>query len=207
MNIINGAILFGTPIRARVVAGASLGLIGITLVFWPEFTVVEISTSVLVGLGLAVIATWFASLGNMAAVGNQRAGLGVVETNAYGMTYGAALTVTAALMLGAELRFDWSLSYVGSLVYLAVVGSVIAFGCYLSLLGRIGADRGAYAGVLFPIVALMLSTLFEGYRWSAPAVIGVAMVLVGNLLVLARVVRSGPNTAESTTTHARFDGA
>ena len=173
-----------------MLAGASLGLVGITLVFWPEFRAFSASSAIMIGVGLALVATWFASLGNIASLRNQRARLGVIESNAFGMTYGAALTTIVALVIGVEFRFDWSLSYVGSLAYLSVIGSVIAFGCYLSLLGRIGADRAAYAGVMFPIVALALSTLFEGYTWSGPAFIGVAMVLAGNLLVLTRTKQS-----------------
>lgn len=186
MNIFNGAILLRTPIRAHVLAGASLGLLGITLVFWPEFRAFSASSETLVGVSLAIAATWFASVGNVASLRNQRANLGVIESNTFGMAYGAALTTIVAWGVGAELRFDWSLSYISSLIYLSVVGSVIAFGCYLSLLGRIGADRAAYAGVMFPIVALVLSTLFEDYTWSGPAFIGIALVLAGNLLVLVR---------------------
>ncbi len=185
MNIMNAALLFSTPVRLGVVAGASLGLIGIVLVFWPELAAFQASSAGLWSIGLSVVATWVASLGNMAAVNNQRRGLPVIETNAFGMAYGAAFTIAVAISIGAELRFEWSLSYVGSLAYLSVFGSVIAFGCYLSLLARIGADRAAYAAVLFPIVALALSTVLEGYQWSVPAVLGVGMVLIGNLLVLA----------------------
>lgn len=190
MNIVNGAMLLGTPIRARVLAGASLGLLGITLVFWPEFQAFSASSAIIVGVSLALVATWFASLGNMASLRNQRTGLGVIESNTFGMAYGAALTTIVALVVGVEFRFDWSLSYVGSLAYLSIVGSVIAFGCYLSLLGRIGADRGAYTGVMFPIVALVLSTLFESYTWSGPVFIGVVMALAGNVLVLSRTKQS-----------------
>jgi drug/metabolite transporter (DMT)-like permease len=190
MNIVNGAILLGTPISARVLAGASLGLLGITLVFWPEFRAFSASTATILGVSLAVAATWFASLGNIASLRNQRASVGVIESNTFGMAYGAALTTIVALAVGVEFRFDWSLSYVSSLAYLSVIGSVIAFGCYLSLLGRIGADRAAYTAVVIPIVALVLSTLFEGYTWSSPAFIGVAMVLAGNLLILTRSKQS-----------------
>jgi len=189
MNIVNGALLFRAPVRARVAAGAALGLGGIALVFWPELSALRLSGAALTGLALSVLATWVASLGNMAAVATQRRGLPIIEANALGMTYGAALTVLAALWSGAEPRIEWSLPYLGSLVYLAVFGSIIAFGCYLRLLRTIGADRAAYTSVLYPIVALALSTLFEGYRWSAPAIAGVAMVLLGNLLVLGPMGR------------------
>jgi len=94
------------------------------------------------------------------------------------------------------LHFEWTVSYVGSLLYLAIFASVLGFTFYLTLLGRIGADRAAYATVLFPIVALTLSTVFEGYEWTMLSLIGVVVVLAGNLLVLSRlgapgVVRAG----------------
>jgi len=184
MNILNGALLFRTPIQGRVVLGALFGLTGIGLVFAPELISVALDQGVLHGLLLSLLATYSASLGNMAAVHNQRRGIPVVQSNAYGMLYGTLLTSMWALLAGVELRFDWSPSYVGSLVYLAVFASVLAFGCYLTLLQRIGAARAAYATVLFPVVALGVSTALEGYQWTPLAVGGVALILGGNVLVL-----------------------
>ena len=102
------------------------------------------------------------------------------------MAYGTLLLSLFVLVRGASFGFDPRLPYVGSLLYLAAFGSVVAFACYFALLGRIGPERSAYATVLFPIVALIISTLFEGYQWSAAALAGVALTLVGNLLVLSR---------------------
>ncbi|MFQ5994686.1 MAG: DMT family transporter [Acidiferrobacterales bacterium] len=197
MNIINGASLFGMPIRRQVLAAACLGLVGIVLVFWPELVAFEMSGTTLTGLGLSLVATWIASLGNMAAVATQRRGLPIIEVNMFGMAYGASLTALTACAVGAAPGFESTVSYVTSLVYLAVFGSVIAFGSYLSLLRSIGADRAAYASVLYPIVALALSTVFEDYHWSAPAVVGVGMILAGNLLVLARLGRQPTKRASA----------
>jgi drug/metabolite transporter (DMT)-like permease len=79
-----------------------------------------------------------------------------------------------------------SFLYVGSLFYLSFFGTVIAFGCYLKLIGKIGADRAAYATMLFPIVALGISTVYEGYQWTPSNMIGMAVVLVGNWMVLRK---------------------
>ena len=102
------------------------------------------------------------------------------------MLYGSMLLSVFALVRGTSFNFDQAFSYVGSLLYLAVFGSVIAFACYFALLGRIGAERAAYATVLFPIVALTISTLFEGYQWTTMALAGVLLTLAGNVLVLRR---------------------
>lgn len=190
MNMVNAALIFRAPVQARVLVGAVLGLTGIALVFWPELAAFRATGSALASLALALLATWVASLGNMVAVRNHHRGLPVIETNTFGMAYGTVFTTLAALALGAEPGFEWSLPYVGSLVFLALFATVIAFGCYLSLLGRIGPDRAAYASVLFPVVALAISTYLEGYRWSAPALVGVTTVLLGNVLMLARSAKA-----------------
>ena len=138
------------------------------------------------GIIMCIGATISASLGNIVSARNQRAGLPVIQTNAYGMTYGSILMFGLALIRGVEFRFDPSLAYVGSLLFLAIFGSVIAFGTYLTLLGRIGPDRAGYVTVLFPIIALLLSTLFEGLSWGLAGIVGVIFVLLGNAFILVK---------------------
>jgi drug/metabolite transporter (DMT)-like permease len=189
MNIIFGAILLGNPIRLRVVVGGLVGLLGLTLVFWPELISFDLSSGRALGILLAVIATVSASLGNVVSARNQRNKLPVIQTNAYGMLYGAIFMFVLALFRGAQLQIDLSPDYVLSLLYLAIFGSVIAFGSYLTLLGRIGLDRAAYVTVLFPIIALLLSTLFEDLAWGIPQLFGVLLVLLGNAMVLNKSTR------------------
>ncbi len=120
----------------------------------------------------------------------------VMQTNAVAMAYGAAFTAIVAVARGQSFGFDWSPAYVGSLLYLALFGSIVAFGCYLTLLGRIGADRAAYANILHPVVALGVSTALEGFGWSWPALLGLVFVVAGNFFVLsrARAVRAARAT-------------
>lgn len=75
-----------------------------------------------------------------------------------------------------------------ALVYLALFGSVLGFGFYLTLLGKIGPDRAAYSSVMFPIVALLLSTWFEDFHWTGNIIWGVALTLVGNVVILTKRV-------------------
>jgi drug/metabolite transporter (DMT)-like permease len=187
LNVIFGAIFIHNPIRMRVVLGALMGLFGLALVFWPEISSFDLSSERVLGMTLAFIATISASLGNVVSARNQLHKLPVVQTNAYGMLYGAIIMFLLALLRGAKLEFDPSIGYVVSLLYLAVFGSVIAFGSYLTLLGRIGLDRAAYVTILFPIVALFLSTLFEDLTWGIPQLVGVVFVLLGNGVVLTKV--------------------
>lgn len=191
MNIFNGVLFLKKPVEGIVLVGAVLGLIGLTLVFWHEVAATrEISEAashnVLRGLGIGLVATLFASLGNILSARNQSCGIPVLQTNAFGMAYGALLMAIFAVLSGVPFVFEWTIDYVGSLLYLSVFGSIIAFGAYLTLVGRIGADRAAYATVLFPLVALIISSIFEGFEWTPFALVGIGLILTGNVLVVAR---------------------
>ncbi len=186
MNMINGAIFLRSPIDKKVVFGGALGLVGIVLVFKPEISSFTLENHGLQGVLLCVGATFLASLGNILSARNQKNNLPVVQTNSFGMAYGAILMLLLASFTGKSFYIDTSFIYLSSLLYLAVFGSIIAFGCYLTLIGNIGADRAAYATLLFPLVALALSTIWEGYQWSGSAICGVILILSGNLLMLQR---------------------
>jgi len=186
LNVFFGAILLGNPVRTRVMIGAGLGLMGLAFVFWPELSSLSLSSQKTVGVVLALIATISASLGNVISARNQRHELPVVQTNAYGMLYGALFMLVFALLRGTQLQFDTSPSYILSLFYLAIFGSVIAFGSYLTLLGRIGLDRAAYVTVLFPVIALMLSTIFEDLSWGIFQLLGVLLIFLGNAVVVTK---------------------
>jgi len=190
MNMVNGAIFLRTPFDMKVIAGGALGLSGILLVFKPELSAFSFEESGLLGVALAFGATFFASLGNIISAYNQKNRLPVIQTNAYGMTYGALLMLGFTILNGKSFEFVFSVTYVGSLIFLVIFGSIVAFGCYLSLIGRIGADRAAYATLLFPIVALVISTIWENYQWSAESITGVVLILGGNLLMLKKRSRS-----------------
>ena len=188
MNIVNGAVFLKRKINPLVLLAAVIGLIGIVMVFWEEISSTQDARQedVLAGLGIGLVATYFASLGNILSARNQAAGLPVMQSNAIGMAYGAIVMTLYALLTGTSFTMDWSMPYIASLVYLSVFGSIIAFGAYLSLIGQIGADRAAYATVLFPIVALLISSVFEGFEWTVLSLAGMALVLAGNVLIVGR---------------------
>ncbi len=184
MNLLLARILFGVRAGPRVLLGAVLGIAGIVIMFAPRIGVVSFEDSVFVGSTFAFLGAFVASCGNMASQRAQTLSLPVIQSNAWGMFYGAILTGVYALLAGHPFTFDTSAGYIVSLVYLSVFGSIIAFGAYLTLLGRIGAHKAGYAVVMFPVVALILSTLFEGLRIDLPIVIGTVLVLAGNVFVL-----------------------
>ncbi|PSJ46489.1 EamA family transporter [Zobellella endophytica] len=185
-NAVNGVIFFRQPLTRRLVLAAALGLAGMLCLFWPDIRGQSLNGTVLLGLGCSLLGTYGFSLGNMLSLRHQRRGLDVWSTNAYAMGYGALLMLLIALTGGEPLVLDTSPGYLGALLYLAIVGSVVGFGVYFALVGRIGAGQAAYATLLFPLVALAISTLFEGYRWTPPALLGLALILVGNGVMFYR---------------------
>jgi drug/metabolite transporter (DMT)-like permease len=186
MNLINGALFFRRPVTGRAVMAAVMGIGGICLIFWPEIGGAEFSGTAAIGLALCLLGTYAASLGNMVTVRHQGAGIPVVEGNAIGMAYGTLFVLILVLVRGIPFSFATDAPYLITLVYLALFASVIGFGSYLTIVQRLGADRAAYSSVMFPVVALAVSTFLEGFVWTWMAVLGVALVLAGNLLVLSR---------------------
>ena len=189
LNLINARLFFGVPVEARVLLAAATGALGVALLFLPELQAAMGDRAVVHGALLALGATYLASLGNMAAMRNTQSGMPVVTANAYGMAYGTVGLALIAALRGTPVDFDPSWPYVVSLLYLSLAGTSLAFGLYLVLIKRIGPSRAAYTSVLFPVVALAVSTLFEGYRWSVPSFMGLAVLVAGNALALSRRAR------------------
>jgi drug/metabolite transporter (DMT)-like permease len=181
-NAINGRIFLGRPIRRQVMTGALLGLAGIVLLFAPQMAGHWNDSKVLMGLALTLGGTLCFSCGNLLSSRMQTLGLTPWLTNTWAMLIGSTTLGIGALALGMPFALDPSPRYLGALLYLAIPGSVIGFTAYLLLVGRIGPDRAAYSTVLFPIVALTISTIYEGYHWTPLVLGGLALVLAGNLL-------------------------
>ncbi len=183
-NIFNAAIFFKKKISLLTLFGACLGLGGLTLIFLPELQDLDTSNStILLGMGLAILAGLIGSFGNIASMKSQVKGARIMEANAYSMGYGGLISLIVALLMGKSLLFDTSFTYVWSLFYLAIFGSIITFGCYLTVLGRLGPDKAGYPMVLIPVVALVISEIFEDYQWSSYAILGIILMLFGNLMV------------------------
>ncbi|MGH8850895.1 MAG: DMT family transporter [Casimicrobiaceae bacterium] len=184
LNPIGMRVFFGTPLTARTFVAAALGVAGVALLFLPELAQARSGGAAAYGVVIGVGATVIASGGNLVAQRIQRAGIPTFSGNAWGMAYGAMAAAAAAFAQGEHWTFDARPGYVLSLAYLAVFGSVIAFGAYLTLLRRVGATRAAYTAVATPVIALALSTLFEGYRWTWVSALGVVLAVAGNWLAL-----------------------
>ncbi|QDQ25218.1 EamA family transporter [Chitinimonas arctica] len=186
LNVLGMRLAFGRALDTKSLLGAGLGILGIALVFWPELSEVRGASSwlgVACGLGAALLA----SIGNLVAQRNRNLAVPLLPGIGYGMLVGGTTALLLTVLSGQPLVFDWRPQYLASLLYLAVFGSVVAFACYLTLMGRIGAARSGYIAVAVPIVALLLSGWFEGFVWRSWTFAGIACAVVGNMIMLLDV--------------------
>ena len=185
-TVFNGFIFFKKPIRLPILIGAVVGIAGLSIIFSNEISNTEwsLSSGVVKGFLWMLLATFFASIGMLLSGQFQARKMPLVQSNAFSMLYGSSILILYISLSDVDFSFDTSYSYVLSLIYLAVVASAIGFGVYLKLVGNIGADKASYVNVFTPTIALLLSTLFENYQWSWIGVIGVLLIIVGNVIVL-----------------------
>lgn len=196
MNIFNGALFLKRPLEWRMVAISLVGLLGIAIIFWPDLKSFDVESATILGLGTALMAAFLASLGNTVAASEAAKPLPLFSMNAWGMLYGSVLLTIFASVSGVEPSIDLSAPYLISLAFLVVFGTIIAFSCYLLLLARIGLERAGYITVTFPVVALTISTIFEGYQWTLLSLAGLVLVLGGNVVVLRTRARAEPCPGE-----------
>lgn len=184
-NAVNARLFFGERIAPRMVLASVIGVGGLAVLFGPSIAAGTLSAEAPYGVALAALGTLFFSFGNMVSRRNSAAGVPPATANAYGMAYGSLLLAVLLVVTGTPLTPPPDAVYVGALIYLAVIGSVVGFTTYLMLVARIGSGRAAYATVMFPVIALILSALYEGYAWDGRTVAGLGLTILGNIVAFS----------------------
>jgi drug/metabolite transporter (DMT)-like permease len=156
----------------------------VALIFWRECARLTMSRHVVWGAELTMVSVLLASLGTIAAAACHREGVSGWGPLAWAMSYGSAGAFLFALATGAPWNWSWSASFIGSLLYLALFGSIVAFGAYIALVRRVGPAKAGYIGVLTPVVALVVSSAWEGFVWTGLTVAGIALAIAGNVIAL-----------------------
>ncbi|MBW8325823.1 MAG: EamA family transporter [Prolixibacteraceae bacterium] len=183
-NIFFSYLLLKGKIRKEVMAGAVLGIGGTLLIFSNE-----LQSSEQIAIGYQALLFCFgsivlASLGNILSKYNQTRKLPVIQTNAFSMTYGSLAMMLMVPLSGKSFSFEATFPYIASLLYLSILGSIVAFTLYLKLVGDIGPDRAGYTTLVAPVIALVISSFFENYQWGLAAAIGILLLFAGNFLAL-----------------------
>ncbi len=186
LSIANNYIFFQERPKIHTIAGAIVGVFGLCLIFWSELEVSDVENTTLKGFMLSAVGILIFSFGAPVSTRNNRCGIDILPAMTFGMIYGALIILIFILVRGSAFALPESTEYWLSLLYLVIPGSIIAFMCYLKLIKDVGSELAGYTMVLFPVVALIISSVFEGYQWSFIDVIGIFFVLMGNVLVMSK---------------------
>ena len=186
MNVINNIIFHRNLPNIMTILGGAIGTLGLIFIFYEEISNFTLSSTTSFGIFLGIIATYFASLGNLVSAYTSKIKLPVVPVTGYGMLYGSLSLFIYLLVKDTPFQFDLSLSYNLSLIYLSIFGSVFGFSLYLTLIKKIGSNDAAYVAIIMPLIALLVSTIFENLIWNLNLVIGAIMIILGNILILKK---------------------
>lgn len=188
-NAFNGWLLLRMRPSPRIYPAVALGMTGVALLFWHDL---QLGNATLGSILFALAGTFWFSLGNLISLKVRAADIPLLAGNAWAMFYGAVALGLWCLVNGAEWTVPGASTFWGATLFLAIPGSIIAFYSYLTVIRTIGADKAGYATVLFPIVALSVSTWLEGFEWTGTAVLGAVLALLGNVVLFWRRTPTSP---------------
>tara|TARA_B110000027_G_scaffold102692_1_gene108694 strand:+ start:1324 stop:2208 length:885 start_codon:yes stop_codon:yes gene_type:complete len=189
MNILGEGFYFKKKPSLKTLLGASIGMVGIIIIFNDEIFNFSLTNGTHIGLFLALFGTFCASTGNMVHQRNLNNNFPLIPTIAFAMLYGSLVTLLITQIKGTELLFEYSFSYIASLVYLSIAGSIFAFIFYLKLLEKVGAGRAGYVGVVMPVLALLISIAFEDLELQIDLMIGLPVLIIGAVLVINQKIK------------------
>ncbi len=186
MNVINNLIFHQKRPKIMTILGGIIGTFGLIIIFLDEIVSFQLSNKTSYGIFLGIVATYFASLGNLVSAYTSKINLNVISVTGYGMLYGSLSLLIYLIYLGTPFAYEYSFSYSASLIYLSVFGSVFGFSLYLSLIKKIGSNEAAYVAIIMPLIALVVSTIFENLFWTGNLFIGATLIIFGNILILKK---------------------
>ncbi|MGC4250686.1 MAG: DMT family transporter [Sphingobium sp.] len=184
-NSILAWIAFRQPVSRAFMAGSAIAIAGIALLLVKEYRAAAIAPdAVLLGVALSIAGLFSASAANIMQGMQIARRLPMVAVLAWAMLIGSAMDAAFAWITAGPPVMEWRVSYVTGILWLGIAGSVVTFPLYFQLIQRIGAARAAYSGVLIPVIAMLISTAVEGYRWTALSVAGAALAVLGMVIAL-----------------------
>jgi len=194
-NAILGAVFLKQPLSRRFIAGSVVAVAGVAMLIVQEARRDGATADeTLLGVTLTVLGLLSASVSNIMQGTQCARALPMASVLAWGMLWGGMMNVTLALATVGPPVIEARTAYWIGVVYLGVAASAVAFTCYFGVIRAVGPAQAAYSGVLTPILAMLLSTLFEGYRWSLLAAAGGLVAMIGLLIALSArkpVTKSG----------------
>lgn len=184
-NAVLARIFLGQRMTARFVVGSLVAIGGIALLLLNEVRLAPPQGAVGLGIVMALVGLFSASIANVAQASATVRDTPGVPFLAWALTIGAVGDAVFAWIVSGPPVIDPRPQYLAGIAYLGIVGSVVTFPLYLGLIRDLGPGKAAYNGVAVPVVAMALSTLFEGFRWTGLAVVGSLLALAGLLVALS----------------------
>lgn len=184
-NAIMGRIFLGHKISGAFLGGSAIAAVGIAMLFWHEYLASPASLEqVLIGAALAFGGILSASIANVMQAGERLKSYPMITVLAWAMLFGALINVALSWITVGPPVYEMRAAYWGGIVYLGVIGSVVTFPLYFSMIREIGPGKAAYSSVLVPVVAMILSTIFEDYAWNWLPAGGAVLAMLGLLVAL-----------------------
>ncbi len=184
-NMFGGRLFLNLPIEKKVFWGASISLIGMAFISLNEMKNYDLHPTSIIGFFISLIATISASAGNLVSLKNRQKKIPITSNNAWGMLYGALLTLFYCVATQRSFIISsFDSSFVLSFVYLTVFGTIISFGCYLKLIELFGPSKAAFTSVVSPVIAVGVSHYFENLPLTAYLMLGILFCLTGNIIAL-----------------------
>lgn len=183
-NAILAALFLKRPVSRRFILGSLMGIAGVGMLFVQQLDFPGDRATTLLGLGLVTAGVLSASVANVMQASPRALAYPALPGLAVAMLMGAAMNAGLAFAVAGPPQMDWSPGYIGGVLYLGIMASAVAFGLYFDLLRTVGPAEAAWTGVPVPIIAMAISTLVEGYRWTPLAALGVALALAGLVVAL-----------------------
>lgn len=184
-NAVLARVFLGEPVSRRFLAGSAVALGGIALLLLHEYRIAPPAVEIGLGIALAFTGLFCASASNVLQANQVGRSQPLVPLLAWAMVWGTLADAAFSIATAGPPQFDARWEYIAGIVYLALFGSVITFPLYFGLIREMGAGRAAYSGVAVPVVAMALSTAFEGYRWTGLAIAGAVLAIGGLLMALS----------------------
>ena len=195
-NAVLGRILLGQRITGAFVLGSAIAALGVALLFAHEWRSSPATLGeVLLGAGLTVGGILSASIANITQAMDGAKKQPFLALLAWSMAIGVAINTVYALAIDGLPQFDMRPSYSLGILYLGLAGSVVTFPLYYGLVRKVGAGQAAYSSVIVPIVAMVLSTLFEGFQWGALPAAGAIITLIGMVVAMRGRTSAPPRRA------------
>jgi drug/metabolite transporter (DMT)-like permease len=182
-------IFLGGKLDVYKLVSCVMGIGGLGLITLSQVEFASRDATFALACGMALLGAAIGSYGGVVSANNRKLGINLIEGNAYAMGYTAFMLLFVCLLRGESLIPNLTPIFVGAWLYLSLLASVIGFGLYLQLAQKVGLAQASYATVLFPLVALLASSLFEDLHWTNTMFLGIALVFVGNIALVQSKVR------------------